>query len=175
MHGAVSGQEGRLGAPGPSRWSCSAGRASGRRWVPNAIGLRRSPRALADFGTALDPGTQPCYAAAMPDTDSRPLVVPLIDPSTMSRLRMPRLFEGAAAHRFARSCNELGLIFGCRAAFDEAGLPSLTEINRGLLDDCTIDLPGAGPAPDSRLTELHGSLTSSVASDPVSRPMRRIA
>jgi hypothetical protein len=87
---------------------------------------------VREFGAVLDPETQPCYAADMPDPDSRPLTASLNDLRIMSCLHLTPLFEGVA-HRFADYCNEFGLAIGFRATFDAAeavlgfGFPEVPE------------------------------------------------
>lgn len=86
----------------------------------------------------LDPETQPCYAADMPDTDSRLLAASLNDLNMMSCLQVTSLADGAAAHRFTECCNELALAIGFCATLDAAE----TEFDRGRVQDSVIRLRG---------------------------------
>jgi hypothetical protein len=84
----------------------------------------------------------------MPDTDSGPVVVPSNDLRIMTGARQPSPYDGAAAHRFARSCNEIGF----HTAFDEAGLSSRATVDRGFFHDSVIN-PNSALAADSRRSD----------------------
>jgi hypothetical protein len=106
----------------------------------------------------------------MPDTDSRPLVVRLSDPSGMSRLRLQPLFEAAVTRRFVRHCNSFGTPLRLRAIFDYPELDPRPDIGRLSRNSGTIN-PAAA---DSGLIDIPASLTPTVAAGPAVRPLCRI-
>jgi hypothetical protein len=117
---------------------------------------------LLEFGAVLDPETQPCYAADMPDTDSRLLAA---SPNgLMSCLHVPPLLEGL---RFAEFCNKFGLAIGFRATRDAPETLLLSEGDRGDVEDSVTNAPIAA----SPLAEIHGFLMAAVAASPATSPM----
>jgi hypothetical protein len=86
----------------------------------------------------MDPATQPCYAAVMPDTDSRRAVVPLNAQRIRRRLRLPTLRERAGEHPFAGRRNEFGLSV---SLFGDVGL-------------CQIRVSGDAAAPGTVTDDL---------------------
>ena len=83
-----------------------------------------APWAPSDPGIALDPGSQPCYAAAMLDIDSRPMVKLLNDLTMMSALGPPSS-DGPCAHRLSRRCT-VDFLTRC----DEADASFLSDVIR---------------------------------------------
>jgi len=134
------------------------------------IGRRSPAYGSVEFDAVLDPETQPCYAADMPDTDSRPLAASPNDLSVMSCLHVTPLHEVAVAHRFAEYCNEFCLVIGFRATFGVAETLLLSEFDRGPPEDSVINALSAA----SRLVEMHGFLAAAIAAGPVTSAMCRI-
>lgn len=73
----------------------------------------------------LDPGTQPCYVAAMPDIDSRLLIESMNDLNCLCGPGLPRPFEAPGINRFAGRRTEFDLNNRFRASHEFAELPML--------------------------------------------------
>jgi hypothetical protein len=107
---------------------------------------------LLEFGAVLDPETQPCYAANMPDPDSRPLAASLNDLNMMSCLHVTPLIEGAVAHRFTEGCNEFGLAIGFGTTVHPADTLLMSQFDRGNVEDC-----GSAVGRDARVSDSRNS------------------
>lgn len=106
----------------------------------------------------------------MPDTDSHPLAASPNDLIVMSCLHVAPLDEVAVAHRFAKYCNEFGLVVGFRATLGVAETLLLSEFDRRPPEDSVIKALSAA----SRLVETHGFLAAAIAAGPVTSAMCRI-
>jgi hypothetical protein len=131
---------------------------------------RRSASGAGDAGAVLDPGTQPCYAAAMPEADSHPLVAPPSDPSSESVLHVRPVFAAVAAHRFDGPCNKFAMAVGFLSTFDDGDLASVTDVSR----DLVVDRAFKPWAANSQLIEMPASPATAIAPGPVARPTCRI-
>jgi hypothetical protein len=114
----------------------------------------------------LDPETQPCYAADMPDTDSRPLTASLNDLDVMSFLHVMPLLGGAVAHRCTECYNEFGLAIDFCAASDTPETLLLSEFDRGRVEDSVIHALIAAPW----LFKMHGLRTGAITAGPAIIP-----
>jgi hypothetical protein len=124
-----------------------------------------APAANSLSCVVLDPETQPCYAADMPDTDSRPLAASLNNLYMLSCLHVTPLLEGAVAHRFTECCDD-GFGVGSCVALDPAETLLLSEFDRGLVEGSAFNALIAAPW----LVKMHGFLTAELAASPVTRP-----
>jgi hypothetical protein len=115
----------------------------------------------------LDRETQPCYVAAMPDTDSCPVFAPVNDLSVALALRQRPLLDGAVPQRLADRGYEFQATIGLSPTFAEASCLSPFDLDGGIFDN----VAGSPIRAAARFMETCQFVTLSIAVGSVITPM----